>query len=557
MQGVDQSAAPLAAPRVRPWTIVMAIVFCVVAALALTLAVPSLAGQTAGPLPAEALEVTLSKEASPARVVTGGLITYTVVFTNSSDQAATLDAITDTLDASLSFEGMLAGSDVPAAPVPVGDALVWEGPINVPAQGTLTLLYQARTAGSTAWSYPCNSVQAAAGGVQVGPAAACVTAGPARAYLFLPLVTDGFHFAHLTLAKTAAHAVVAPGQLVTYTVTVANIGDQPGTVSTVVDVLPAGFAFHSMATGSDVTANPVGTSGTITWSPAASVQPGASLELIYRATASQVPGTYNNQVSITSGNALVLDGSSSAPVMVALTLVDDFEDGIGLWTPFLNYPSRLEPGQWYWGATDGVGGSGAATHSCCVSDDKEAADALLMYLGAGAEQWTDYRVETKLLLRGGVDKDGNWSLVDGDPIGLWVRGQYEYEEGVTIRAQWVTGYYVVVAGKPNRDNLVVRLTQMQTLDDCVGDACDNPQNLYCFNNVYLLAETPLYKPFYRNQWYELAVEVRGPRIIVWLDDQKVIDYVDTKAPFLTGTVGFKTHETWTASFDDLSVTPLD
>ena len=148
------------------------------------------------------------------------------------------------------------------------------------------------------------------------------------------------------------------------------------------------------------------------------------------------------------------------------------------------------------------------------------------------------------------------SVIDGDPIGLWVRGQYEYEEGVTIRAQWVTGYFVVVAGKPDRDNLVVRLTQIQTLNDCVGDACENPQNLYCFNNVYVLAETPLYKPFYREQWYKLAVEVRGPRTVVWLDDEKVIDYVDTKEPFLKGTVGFKTHETWTASFDDLIVTPL-
>ncbi|RPI58514.1 MAG: DUF11 domain-containing protein, partial [Chloroflexi bacterium] len=409
MIGVEQAAAPLAASRSRSWPIVMGIVFCVVTVLALTLAVPSLAGRLAGPLPAEPLNLTISKDASPARVVNGGLITYTVVFSNSSDQASTLEAITDTLDTPLSFEGMLAGSDVLTAPLPVGGSLVWEGPIDVPPQGSLTLLYQARAANSATWSYPCNSVQAAAGAIQLGPVEACVTAGPEKAFLFLPLVAEQFNFAQLTLAKTAAQAVVAPGQLVTYTVTVQNIGDEPGTLSTVVDLLPAGFAFHSMGPGSDVTANPVGTSGTITWSPAATVQPGASLRLVYRFTASQVPGTYANQVSITSGDAFFLDGSASALVTVGLgfSLVDHFEDGIGLWTPFLNYPSRLEPGQWYWGPTDGVGGSGAATHSCCVSADKEAADALLMYLGPGAEQWTDYRVETNLLLRGGVDKDGN------------------------------------------------------------------------------------------------------------------------------------------------------
>lgn len=558
VNGVEQMVVSPLASRSRSLPIVMGAVFCAVAVLALILAAPSLAGPLAEPSPAGPLDLTLSKDASPARVVSGGLVTYTVVFTNNTDQVNTLDAITDTLDASLAFEGMLAGSDVLVEPVPAGEGLVWEGPLDVPPHGTLTLLYQARAAESTTWSSLCNSVGAAAGDVRLGPEEACVTAGPEKMSLFLPLLTNRFRLAHFTLAKTASAAVVGPGEPVTYTVTVENIGSQPGTLATVVDVLPAGFAFHSMAPGSDVTANPLGTSGTITWSPAESVQPGDRLQLIYRATASQTPGTYSNQVSITSGDVLYLDGPASAVVNVGVipSLVDHFEAGIGLWTPFLNY-HRLEPGQWYWGPTDGVGGSGAATHNCCISAQKEAADALLMYMGAGAEDWTDYRVETKLLLSGGVDKEHNWSLIDGDPIGLWVRGQYEYEEGVTIRAQWVTGYYVVVAGKPDRDNLVVRLTQIQTLDDCVGDACENPQNLYCFNNVYVLAETPLYKPFYREQWYTLAVEVRGPRIVVWLDDEKVIDHVDTKEPFLKGTVGFKTHETWTASFDDLIVTPLD
>lgn len=552
MPSANKVAAPEAASTSRTWTVLIGVLLCALAVLAL--AVPSGAGQAAEPLAAQALALAVSKEAAPARVVSGGLITYTVVFSNGSDQASTLQTITDTLDASLAFEGMLPGSDVLTPPLPAGDGLVWAGPIDVPAGGTLTLLYQARTAASTAWSYPCNSIEATAGGFQLGPVQACVLVGPERALSFLPLTSQGFNFAQLTLAKSAAQAVVSPGQLVTYTVTVRNIGDEPGSVSTVVDLLPAGFGFDSMAPGSDVTTNPVVAGGTLTWSPARILGPGASLQLIYRATASQVPGKYANQVTITSGDAHVPSAPASAMVTVALALEDHFESGIGLWTPFLNY-WRLEEGQWYWGPTDGVGGSGAATHNCCIGD-KEAADALLMYLGDGAEEWTDYRVEAQMLLRGGVDADGNWSYIDGDPIGLWVRGQYDFVEGVTIRAQWVTGYYVVIAGKPDRDNLVVRLTQIQTLDDCVGDACENPQNLYTFNNIYILAETPLYKPYLRDVWYKLTVEVRGPRIKVWLDGQQVIDFEDTKVPFLTGTVGFKTHETWTASFDNLIVTPL-
>jgi hypothetical protein len=266
-----------------------------------------------------------------------------------------------------------------------------------------------------------------------------------------------------------------------------------------------------------------------------------------------VPGQYTNRVDLVCRAATPPPGPALSTITVesAILLEDNFDAGIHLWTPFLNY-HRLEEGQWYWGAGDGYGGSGALTHDCC-NGTKRAADALMMYLAPGAEEWTDYRIEADVLLRGGVDADGVWHLEDGDPIGLWVRGQYEESE---IRAQWVTGYYVVIAGKPDGDTHVVRLTQLQTLTDCWGDACDNPQNLYCFNNPHPLVEAELPGPYDRHRWYHLAVEVRGDRIIVQLDGQEVINYVDPIEPFLAGTVGFKVHETQTASFDNLIVTRL-
>jgi hypothetical protein len=33
--------------------------------------------------------------------------------------------------------------------------------------------------------------------------------------------------------------------------------------------------------------------------------------------------------------------------------------------------------------------------------------------------------------------------------------------------------------------------------------------------------------------------------------------MDSKEPFLTGTVGFKTYKSWTVSFDDIIVTPIN
>ncbi len=149
-------------------------------------------------------------------------------------------------------------------------------------------------------------------------------------------------------------------------------------------------------------------------------------------------------------------------------------------------------------------------------------------------------------------RTGYWGLDYGDPIGLWVRGQYEPSD---TRGQWLTGYYVVINGKSSRPTHLVRLAQLQTAEDCTT-ACDNPSNLYKFDNPYVLKEVEVAGGYNRNQWYTLTVEVRGNRIIVWENGQQVMDYTDDKFPFMTGTVGFKTHESWDAIFDEITVTQL-
>jgi hypothetical protein len=158
-------------------------------------------------------------------------------------------------------------------------------------------------------------------------------------------------------------------------------------------------------------------------------------------------------------------------------------------------------------------------------------------------------------LTGGMS-EGEWILEGGYPIGLWVRGHYQ-DVGEADTAGWVTGYYIVVIGKPGKDSKV-RLAQLQTETDCWDQACDNPQNLYDFNNPHTLIEARMEGlSFERHQWYTLVVEVRGDHIQAWFNGVPAIDYHDTKEPFLTGTVGFKTYKSWTASFDNVIVTPLD
>jgi uncharacterized repeat protein (TIGR01451 family) len=494
----------------------------------------------------------VEKEAWPMRVLNGELVTYTVVFSNSGYLTGTLTAITDTLDAPLSFAGMTDDSEVQDAPDIDVDSgtLTWVGPYDVPILGTLTLRYKAQTPAGTAWSFPDNRVEANAGDRIIGPAETRITVGPEKARVYLPAITRDFQLAHLAVAKSAFPTTVStnPGQIVTYTVTIQNVGDTTGQLLTVYDTLPTGFTYQRMTANSDVQADPSGTTGTITWSfsPAISMPPGSQKRLIYRVIPSQTEGTYTNNVNVTADGASVQAEPASASVTVELGILleEDFNTGIGRWTPFLNY-WRLKEGQWYWGETDGFNGTPGLTQDALRIDGKEAEDALMMYLDDEAEDWTDYRVEAKMILR-----------TKNYPHGLWVRGHYK-DVGKEDTAGWVTGYYIMVGGKEGGEAHTVSLKQLQTEDDCWGNACNNPENLYDFNNPAELTSTKKDGELKRYQWHTIVVEVRGANIKVWLNGVQYIDFTDPKEPFLTGTVGLKTYKAHTVTFDDIIVTPLD
>ncbi|MEJ2737161.1 MAG: DUF1080 domain-containing protein [Anaerolineae bacterium] len=489
-------------------------------------------------------DLSLNKRAMSTYVAYGEPVTYTVVVDNSGQVTGTIEALTDTLDPGLTFEGMLDGPD----PTDQSSGqVVWEGPFEVSQGGSLTLRYWASTSAEPVPSRPCNQAEALTTDALLGPEGVCVSVGPETSRVYFPIIMQDWAYAYFTLDKSASPTVVTAGdgQDVTFTVDIVNPGDTTGKIWSVYDVLPAGFTYQGMVSGSDVMDDPDTATGTITWEKEEPwiVPPGSQLRLIYRASPPEEPGVYTNSVNVTVEEASPPEGPASATVTVKpdVLLEDDFNSGIGLWTPFLNY-GRLEEGQWYWGPTDGVGRSGALTHNCCAGS-VEAHDALMMYLGQGAEQWTDYQLETKIIFR-----------TIYYPQGVWVRGQYEPSD---TRGQWTTGYYVMVGGGVGGTSHFVRLLQLQTLTDCWGNACNNPSNLYAFFNPHELQTVTLPGELERHIWHTLKVEVRGNRIQAWLNGQKTIDYVDTKEPFLTGTVGFKTYRADTVSYDNLVVTPLD
>jgi uncharacterized repeat protein (TIGR01451 family) len=510
-----------------------------------------------GPASAEVVikapDITVAKEASPAEVLAGETVTYTVTFRNEGTGEGVLDLITDTLPAGFTFLNMATGSDVSEAPAGTTGTIVWDGPLSLPAGATLTLVYQVQSAAGGG-ANPTNQVLALSDGLTVGPAAATVRVQKHWAYL--PLMTRGFSFPRFTVSMTAEPIRVMMGETVVYTVKFRNEGDLPGRMDTLIDTLPSGFTFLGLAPGSQVTAEPTGTTGTLTWTGPFDVPAGGELTLAFRAKAAETPGTYTNTATATTsiGKAPVEPAQVDVTVAPAVLFEDDYEGGIGAWTPFTNY-WRLNPSQWYWDPGQGYQGSAAYTHvwsNGVLDPHRGAEDALTMYLGPGAQDWTDYRYTVRM------------NMVSGQKAGLWFRGTYRE---VATSGQWLTGYYFMVSvrqGEPDK----AQLWQLRTEAERCGPPTDRPPPecepdyyLYHFSNPTILMEKTIATDLFRNEWNEISVEVQGPRIRCYVRDELVFDYTDTVgAVFLKGTIGMATYGNSRSyaivKYDDVRVEPL-
>lgn len=232
---------------------------------------------------------------------------------------------------------------------------------------------------------------------------------------------------------------------------------------------------------------------------------------------------------------------SSPPVLFA----DDFESGIGQWTPFLNY-WRLNEEQWYHDKDRGFGTGHAYAHkwSNGVDNPKRGAhDALTMLLVPGSQNWSNYRVRVKFRAQ------------SGRQAGVWFRGTYR---DVETSGQWLTGYYFTVDVR-NEGTGRAKLWQLRT----TAEHGDEPKDYYWyhFSNPLFLVDKQLTTSVNHEEWHEMRVEVQGPRIKCWVDDELAIDYVDNVGDvFLKGTIGLYVYGSDPrfayVRFDDLLVEPL-
>lgn len=115
------------------------------AGLSWSLAVPANSSVTASSLmafsPVGAQPIQIHKTASPPSIEAGGTVTYTVQIDNPGFVDATLDSIVDDLPAGFSYHAGSTAGDLGAEPAVNGQKLTWNGPIVVPAQGSLTFTF--------------------------------------------------------------------------------------------------------------------------------------------------------------------------------------------------------------------------------------------------------------------------------------------------------------------------------------------------------------------------------------------------------------------------------
>jgi len=176
-------------------------------------------------------DLSVSKSALPSPVSTGALLTYSVTISNAGPSTALGVTLSDTFDTNSPFVGFVG---TPSCSQSAGIVTCnWASLLPGASQ---TISFQVRP----------NSAAGSAGSVtnQAGVSASSPL-DPVSANNTATLVTPVNTAADLQLTKSGFPGTVAPGQAVTYTVTVTNLGGDDANDVRINDPIPANMTFVS------------------------------------------------------------------------------------------------------------------------------------------------------------------------------------------------------------------------------------------------------------------------------------------------------------------------
>jgi hypothetical protein len=203
-------------------------------------------------------------------------------------------------------------------------------------------------------------------------------------------------------------------------------------------------------------------------------------------------------------------------------LYEEFTTGWpAAWTPFLNWP-ELKAADWYWK------GDGVTWGRVEYNDAKEVEQwALLMYLGEGAQEWTDYKIETSI--RNEKGQDFRHLLMC-----IWFRGTYQ--QRTDMQGGDVTGYAFCL--RPDSDKVYYEYIDPAT------------------HKLYFIWASEVGLRVGSNTWYKVTIEVEGNHMVASVDDQVVLGWYDPNQTWMKGTVGFASYRRG-MHIDYIHVSPLE
>ena len=232
----------------------------------------------------------VSKQADPSPVLSGALLTYTLLVTNTGNVTLTA-IITDILPGHVSPTGVLTWMTVITAP-----GGVWTEAVVVTVE--------------TDYEGPLTNVVLVAtdeGATGTASVTVCVNA----CKIYLPIVLKNYPSVDLSLGKTDNPDPVVAGNSLTYILTVDNAGPSDATGVQLTDNLPSGVAFVS-ATPSQGSCNHVG--GTVTCNLGDIAIGSGATVTIQVAVAPSTIGMLNNSANVTGNETDLAPGSNAVSV---------------------------------------------------------------------------------------------------------------------------------------------------------------------------------------------------------------------------------------------------
>lgn len=225
-------------------------------------------------------QLTIDLSATPANVIPGDVITYTITYGNNGSASATNDTIQTRLPDNVTYVSNSAST----TPTSVsGQVLKW-GFASI-ASGSLnnTITFQASVNSYSSAVHNSPIIDTAF----IWSSQTSAVSDTATVYVSaLP---------NVTITKTA-DSTSYNGATAKFKFTLSNYGIVPATISSFVDSLPSGFTYVNGSSQGMATANPSGTTGRITWTSLSrtTLAAGATDTLVFQATIPSTTGTYTN-----------------------------------------------------------------------------------------------------------------------------------------------------------------------------------------------------------------------------------------------------------------------